>query len=198
MVILFEKEIEFKNLLTESEYTNIMHDHFPEDTALHLTNYYIDNENMELIQNLLMLRIRVQDDKQIMTVKIPNKRHVVFEYSGEVDIDVTPGIIIDENIIPENIRKQLIKRNIQINNLSVQGALITKRFEKKFQSGLLVLDKCNYLGETDYELEFEAPDVSTGQAEFSQILNNYGIVRRDEIVKSARFYNALKRSKGAN
>lgn len=195
---MFEKEIEFKNLLTESEYANIMNDHFPEDTALHLTNYYIDNEDLELIQNLLMLRIRVQNGKQIMTVKIPNKRHIVFEYSGEVDIDVTPGIIIDENIIPENIREQLIQRNIQINNLSIQGSLITERFEKKFHSGLFVLDKSTYLGQTDYELEFEAPDVSTGQAEFSQILNNYGIVRRDEIVKSARFYDALKRSKGAN
>jgi len=59
-----------------------------------------------------------------------------------------------------------------------------------------VLDKSTYLGETDYELEFEAPDVSTGQAEFTHILNKYGIVRREEIVKSARFYNALKQQKG--
>lgn len=196
--MVFEKEIEFKNLLTESEYANIQNDHFLEDTAMHLTNYYIDNDNLELIQNFLMLRIRVQNDKQIMTVKIPDKRHVVYEYSGEVDIDVTPGIIIDENIIPANIREQLMKRSIQINNLSIQGALITERFEKKSHSGLLVLDKSTYLGQTDYELEFEAPDVSTGQAEFSQILNNYGIVRREEIVKSSRFYNALKRSRGVS
>lgn len=196
--MMFEKEIEFKNLLTESEYGKIQNDHFSGEKPMHLTNYYIDNNELQLIQNLLMLRIRVQDEKQLMTVKIPDERHVVYEYSGLTNIDLSKGIIINENNIPENIREQLTKRNITTNNLSIQGSLITERFEKPSHSGLLVLDKSIYLGMIDYELEFEAPDVGTGKAEFTQILNNYGIVRREEIVKSARFYNTLKQKKGVN
>lgn len=195
---MFEKEIEFKNLLTESEYSKIRNDHFSDGQPLHLTNYYIDNNELQLINNLLMLRIRVEDGKQLMTVKIPDERHVVYEYSGVTDIDLTEGAAIDENSIPENIREQLKKRSIRMDSLAIQGTLVTERFEKPLNLGLLVLDKSTYLGTTDYELEFEAPDISTGQAEFTQILNNYGIVRRDEIVKSARFYNALKHKKGVN
>ena len=196
--MMFEKEIEFKNLLTQSEYCKIQNDHFPGEKPMYLTNYYIDNEELELISNLLMLRIRVQDGKQLMTVKIPDERHVVCEYSGVTDINLAEGVLIDENSIPENIRGQLIQRGIPVNNLSIQGALITERLEKPSHSGLLVLDRSTYLGTTDYELEFEAPDVGTGKAEFTQILNKYGIVRREEIVKSARFYNILKQQKGVN
>lgn len=193
---MFEKEIEFKNMLTESEHSKIKNDHFPEKKPLQLVNYYIDNSNLDLINNLLMLRIRVQDQKQLMTIKIPDQRHVVYEYSGETDINLAEGVKINERSIPENIREQLIKRNIPVTDFAIQGALTTERFEKESHNGLLVLDKSTYLGETDYELEFEAPDVSTGQAEFTHILNKYGIVRREEIVKSARFYNALKQQKG--
>lgn len=195
---MFEKEIEFKNLLTESEYDKIRNDHFSGEQPLHLTNYYIDNNELQLINNLLMLRIRVEDGTQLMTVKIPDERHVVYEYSGITDIELTEGAAIDESSIPENIKEQLEKRNIKMESLAVQGSLITERFEKPLNLGLLVLDKSTYLGTTDFELEFEAPDVSTGQAEFTQILKNYGIVRRDEIVKSARFYNALKQQKEVN
>lgn len=196
--MMFEKEIEFKNLLTESEYDKIRNDHFSGEQPLHLTNYYIDNNELQLINNLLMLRIRVEDGTQLMTVKIPDERHVVYEYSGITDIELTEGAAIDESSIPENIKEQLEKRNIKMESLAVQGSLITERFEKPLNLGLLVLDKSTYLGTTDFELEFEAPDVSTGQAEFTQILKNYGIVRRDEIVKSARFYNALKQQKEVN
>ena len=195
---MFEKEIEFKNLLTESEYDKIRNDHFSGEQPLHLTNYYIDNNELQLINNLLMLRIRVEDGTQLMTVKIPDERHVVYEYSGITDIELTEGAAIDESSIPENIKEQLEKRNIKMESLAVQGSLITERFEKALNLGLLVLDRSTYLGTTDFELEFEAPDVSTGQAEFTQILKNYGIVRRDEIVKSARFYNALKQQKEVN
>lgn len=196
--MMFEKEIEFKNLLTESEYDKIRNDHFSGEQPLHLTNYYIDNNELQLINNLLMLRIRVEDGTQLMTVKIPDERHVVYEYSGITDIELTEGAAIDESSIPENIKEQLEKRNIKMESLAVQGSLITERFEKALNLGLLVLDRSTYLGTTDFELEFEAPDISTGQAEFTQILKNYGIVRRDEIVKSARFYNALKQQKEVN
>ncbi|CDZ99200.1 CYTH domain protein [Jeotgalicoccus saudimassiliensis] len=195
---MFEKEIEFKNLLTENEYGKIQNDHFPRVKPMHLTNYYIDNDELQLIGNLLMLRIRVEDSRQLMTVKIPDEQHVVYEYSGVTDISLTEGVRIDEESIPENIREQLTKRGIPVNNLAIQGSLITERLEKPSHSGLLVLDKSSYLGTADYELEFEAPDVGTGKSEFAQILNKYGIVRREEIVKSARFYNLLKQQKGVN
>lgn len=195
---MFEKEIEFKNLLTENEYGKIQNDHFPGVKPMHLTNYYIDNDELQLIGNLLMLRIRVEDSRQLMTVKIPDEQHVVYEYSGVTDISLTEGVRIDEESIPENIREQLTKRGIPVNNLAIQGSLITERLEKPSHSGLLVLDKSSYLGTADYELEFEAPDVGTGKSEFAQILNKYGIVRREEIVKSARFYNLLKQQKGVN
>src|SRR5699024_7190891 len=194
--MMFEKEIEFKNLLTESEYGKIRNDHFSGGQPLHLTNYYIDNNELQLINNLLMLRIRVEGGKQLMTVKIPDERHVVYEYSGVTDIDLTEGAAIDESSIPENIRGQLKQRNIRMDSLAIQGTLVTERFEKPLNLGLLVLDRSTYLGTTDFELEFEAPDVSTGQAEFTRILHYYGNVGPEQSGKSAHCYNRRHPQKG--
>ena len=192
---VIEKEIEFKNLLLQEEYNNILKNHFQNDVAKTQTNYYIDNDDLTLINNRLMLRIRTKDGRQMMTLKVPEGQNVVYEYSGEVDVNLNQGSHIDESIIPESIKTKLNELNIEMTNFSIQGSLITERLEKAYRSGLLVLDKSTYLGQTDYELEFEAPDTASGQADINHILSEYGIVRREETVKSARFFQVLTNQK---
>lgn len=192
---MFEKEIEFKNILLEEEYNKIRASHFNNETPLILENYYLDNNKLTLINSRLMLRIRTQDNNQIMTLKVPESAHTVLEYSGHVNLDLLDESPLNQDDIPANIKEKLEALNISLEGLRIQGNLRTERLEKPYRSGLLVLDKADYLGQTDYELEFEAPDTASGQADITHILNKYDIVRREESVKSARFYEVLKRQK---
>lgn len=192
---MIEKEIEFKNLLLLDEYNKITKNHFQDEIPTSQTNYYIDNDFLDLVNHRLMLRIRTKNDSQVMTLKVPEKKNVIMEYSGEVDLDLSQDSHIDESLIPETISTKLRELNIDMSNFKIQGSLITERLEKPYRSGLLVLDKSYYLGQTDYELEFEAPDTASGQADINHILTEYGIVRREETVKSARFYQVLKNQK---
>ena len=52
--------------------------------------------------------------------------------------------------------------NILENELKVLGNLTTYRLETEYQNELLVLDKSEYLGKTDYELEFEVHSYDEG------------------------------------
>lgn len=192
---MFEKEIEFKNILLKEEYEKIKASHFQNDTPLKLDNYYIDNDQLTLINSHLMLRIRTENQVQTMTLKVPESAHTVLEYSGHVDLDLTDQSPVEQDDVPSNIKDKLAELNISIDDLKIQGKLSTERLEKPYRSGLLVLDKADYLGNTDYELEFEAPDTASGQADITHILDKYDIVRREESVKSARFYEVLKRQK---
>ena len=123
---VIEKEIEFKNLLLQEEYNNILKNHFQNDVAKTQTNYYIDNDDLTLINHRLMLRIRTKDGRQMMTLKVPEGQNVVYEYSGEVDVNLNQGSHIDESIIPGSIRTKLKELNIEISNFSIQGSLITE------------------------------------------------------------------------
>ena len=192
---MFEKEIEFKNILLKEEYEKIKASHFQNDTPLKLDNYYIDNDQLTLINSHLMLRIRTENQVQTMTLKVPESAHTVLEYSGHVDLDLTDQSPVEQDDVPSNIKDKLAELNISIDDLKIQGKLSTERLEKPYRSGLLVLDKADYLGNTDYELEFEAPDTASGQADITHILDKYDIVRREESVKSSRFYEVLKRQK---
>jgi len=73
------------------------------------------------------------------------------------------------------------------NILKAFGSLRTQRAEVPFENGLLVLDCSDYLGHTDYEVEFEVTDIETGQQSFLTLLETYKIPKRNTPKKIARF-----------
>ena len=69
--------------------------------------------------------------------------------------------------LPNDIRNILEQDfNILENELKVLGNLTTYRLETEYQNELLVLDKSEYLGKTDYELEFEVHSYDEGYSKF--------------------------------
>ena len=72
-------------------------------------------------------------------------------------------------------------------------SLSTFRIFFPHKHGVLAIDKCEYLGETDYELEFQASTRDLGKKDFVETVKELGIIYKKGETKIKRAYNALKR-----
>lgn len=184
-------EIEFKTLLSAEEFNKLLELYFQHSSMISQENIYIDTDDFALRARHMLLRIRRIKDTYMMTLK-KQISHGVLEFDGTID---TPSLNNYIDFIPHNILEQLHSHDISIDDLRIQGQLHTNRLEKTIDDGLLVLDKSEYCGITDYELEFEAHEYNAGKAFFKRFLKNHNITERSDIPKSERFYRTLYKEK---
>lgn len=136
-------ELEKKLLLTKDEYDYLM-EHLGYESPLVLKpiatqiNYYFDTDDFSMNRQNTTCRIRLKDGKYKATMK----RHSTSEdQSTETEMYIYNGL---ESNAFTNM------------GLKLQGELITKRCVIfKDANCEAVLDKNEYLGQTDYELEIE-------------------------------------------
>ncbi|AKG73358.1 CYTH domain-containing protein [Salinicoccus halodurans] len=185
-----ELEIEFKNMLSGREYERLQEKYFSTAQPVVQTNFYIDTPNLEMRQNRLLLRIRDAEGSQVMTLKEPTEKGVM-EYHGDVPSDLNFDRNIRTEELPEIIRGELSRLDIDTSQLKIYGALSTERREVPYKEGLLVLDRNTFLDQEDFELEYEVDNHDKGETRFVRLLEEAGIERRDEVTKSERFYNKL-------
>lgn len=181
-------EIEFKQLLSQSQYQSIYNKYFPEMQPFSQTNYYIDTDQFDLRSHKSALRIRVKDDYYEMTLKVPAEVGLM-EYNFETHVIPELNKELVANDLPLEITEQLNKMNVDVNQLVILGALTTSRLEKEVQGNLLVLDKSDYLNYQDYELEYEVEDYDDGLIQFKMILEAFDIKHETPENKVQRFFN---------
>lgn len=186
-------EIEFKTLLSVKDYKWLMQQYFQTSQMISQENIYIDTDDFALRERRMMLRIRRIEDIYIMTLK-KQITHGVLEFDGTID---SPALNTHIDYIPHNILDQFHAHSIDSGALRIQGQLHTYRLEHTIAAGLLVLDKSEYCGIVDYELEFEAHDYDAGKAFFDEFLSDHNIAKRSDIPKSERFYRTLYKEKEA-
>ena len=185
-----ELEIEFKNLLSGREYGQLEEKYFSGQKPVVQTNFYIDTPDLDMRKNRILLRIRDAEGVQMMTLKEPTEKGVM-EYHGEVsgELDFDRDIRPDE--LPEIIRGELARYDIDTSQLRIYGALSNERSQVTNREGVLVLDRNTFLDEEDFELEYEVDNYDKGETRFLHLLEEAGIERRGEVTKSERFYNKL-------
>ena len=187
-LVATNNEIEFKQLLSQSQYQSIYNKYFPEMQPFSQTNYYIDTEQFDLRSHKSALRIRVKDDYYEMTLKVPAEVGLM-EYNFETHVIPELNKELVANDLPLEITEQLNKMNVDVNPLVILGALTTSRLEKEVQGNLLVLDKSDYLNYQDYELEYEVEDYDDGLIQFKMILEAFDIKHETPENKVQRFFN---------
>ncbi|MBN6093795.1 CYTH domain-containing protein [Staphylococcus saprophyticus] len=180
-------EIEFKQLLTQSQYQSIYKTYFQDVGTFSQTNYYIDTPQFDLKANQSALRIRVKDDYNEMTLKIPAEVGLM-EYNFETRVVPELNKSITTQILPAEIIEQLEKMDFDLNQLVILGALTTERLEKEVNGNLLVLDKSRYLAFEDFELEFEVDDYDEGFKQFKNILEQFNMQHEIPDNKVQRFF----------
>ena len=124
-----------------------------------------------------------------MTLKVPAEVGLT-EYNFNVPLEPEIDKMVYHNQLPVEIRQILVDDfDVQDGTLVILGALTTYRMETPYQNELLVLDKSEYLGTEDYELEFEVHDYEEGLQKFYDLLKSFQMTHEKPLNKVQRFFN---------
>lgn len=187
-----ELEIEFKNLLSKSEYNQLLSEfNAKKNDFFSQENHYFDTADSRLRKLNSGLRIRMLPQTAELTLKTPLGLHLL-ETTDQLTLEEAHAYLAADTIKKNGmVGGKLTEMSIIIEDLHVIGSLKTVRFETAVPEGLIVLDKSTYAGKLDYELEFEAQDHHEGLLFFNQFLEKYAIPRRVGKNKIARMKDAL-------
>lgn len=187
-----ELEIEYKNLLTEDEYKRLRQafDMEQQEPFLQI-NHYFETSDLQLKANQSALRIREKENTWVLTLKEPHPEGLL-ETNELLDPKDADTWLKNGFGPSEEVEVRLKDMGIDVEQLHYLGQLTTNRIEKKVRNGLLVLDKSQYLGVIDYELEFEVQEKRRGYQDFENLLKEYEISKRETPNKIERFYKLLK------
>ncbi len=187
-------EIEYKTLLSLSEFDQLGK-RFSHVAPVRQTNHYFDTPDLKLRANKLSLRIRTFDDAAEMTLKIPQKvgnlEHNIALTSEEANAILATKILPQNCINIQNILELLKGYAIDLSAVRVLGSLTTTRREYETSIGLMALDKNEYSGRLDYELELEVADARSGEKNFNYFLKDNQIEYRYARSKVVRFLESI-------
>lgn len=185
-------EIEFKNLLEEQEYKELV-DYFQLQPADFFSqeNFYFDTPEKTLKQHGAALRIRQFTHTAEATLKTPHETGLL-ETTDSLTLAEARQLLTAKQLsdLP-HIAAKLATLNLTLQDFQLLGSLKTTRAEKKIPQGLLVFDQSFYNQITDYELEFEVADFEQGKTFFFHFLEEHHIPIRKTPNKVARMFLSL-------
>lgn len=192
-----ELEIEFKNLLTPSEFEKLIAHFHVKPEAFHLQhNHYFDTKEQALRHLKSGLRIRQTPTKNEVTLKEPTNGIALTETTDSLTLDEAEAILQGTQDFPEgDVKNRLQSLQIDSKELQKIGTLSTNRAEIKYKGGLLVFDHSQYADQEDYELEYEVQDEVSGRFIFQELLQSLHIPIRPAKKKLARFMQAIQNKK---
>ena len=181
--------VEFKSLITEEEYEKLVN-LFKGNKTDTQTNHYFDTPRFSLKALDVSLRVRERDNYELTL-----KRKKGYSVNMiNVEISKEDFLLMNESSFVNNpeIRNELqsmIGEQKLVNFLS----LSTHRTYFPYKSGVLFIDKSEYLGVTDYEIEFSANSYNLGKRDFIGLINEFEIQYKKADKKIKRAFNAYKR-----
>ena len=183
-----ELEIEFKTLISKKDYQRLIECFNIKNNQFKQINYYFDTPNYDLQKLNKTIRVRQKSDSYILTLKEKIQSGIV----NETHIDIDESFL--DLIIKDGFSTQQYFSYLNYNVIFVTS-LINYRitFKHPFYSGTIFIDQCNYLGYTDYELEYEVSDIFVGEKEWEKILLDLSIQKKKTLSKSQRVFNKIKK-----
>ena len=175
-------EIEFKTFISEDVYNNLIKEFELENNIFSQTNYYFDTEDTLLMQEKTVLRIRQKGSNYKLTKKT----------RAEVGADETHLFISKEqaeNFLQNGFDAKIINLPYYVKNIA---QLTTHRASTPYKNGTLFLDKSEYYGKVDYEIEYEVDEEKEGLKDFKNFLDSHNITFKESIRKSKRAFDNRK------
>jgi len=182
-------EIEFKSLLTKDEYDRLI-EKFSGNRISTQTNHYFDTPRFSLKASEVALRVRERDNFEITLKR--KKRYAMVEHNILISSDEFYRFKEDGTIPSDEIKNEIydiIGQQKLVNFLS----LTTHRMSFPYKKGTLAIDKSEFLGVTDYEIEYEAKSYASGKKEFIEIITELDFVYKKSEQKIKRAYAAYRR-----
>lgn len=180
-------EIEYKTLLTENEYEQLIKKFSLEKaTPFFQRNFYFDTKDFFLKKNNYALRIRQFKKGGEQTLKIPQKKGKL-EVTDPLSATELVSLLEKKTLKPNSSVEQALKKcQLSLNDLLFLGDLTTYRLELNTPLGILALDKSYYQGKVDYELELEVQNTKTTKEDFLQFLNDSHVIYKKAHSKTKR------------
>ena len=183
-------KFQFKTLLTLDEYIRLLK-RFNGYTTDNQTNHYFDTTRFSLKALDASLRVRERDNLELTFKR--KKGYIQQEITLPIDRDFfeklkETGAIPEENEIKLQV-EQLIGNQKLFNYIS----LSTTRIYLTYKSGLVLIDKSEYLNQIDYELSYLVSNYNEGKKEFIQLINELGITYQKAEKKIKRALKAYKK-----
>lgn len=161
-------ENEFKIMLTKAQYEKLLAEY--DFTTVTQVNHYYDTDDLEMSARHVTVRVRELGGKLFLQLKLPTgKDFSRVELSRE--LDGAPGSP------PDSLSGELLKSlaNEDFPDLGRIGALSTTRSVWKFDGGEIDLDRSEYFGKTDHEVEIEFTDEQAARAVLDEITKTLDI-----------------------
>ncbi|MCH4171300.1 MAG: CYTH domain-containing protein [Lactobacillus sp.] len=195
-----ELEVEYKNLLTRSEFTAILKA-YDFQAPFTQENHYFDTPSASLKHLGIGLRIRQFQTRAEQTMKVPtaNDDHHLIEVTDPLALVQSQQLVAHQQIWPDgSVGQRLIDLKIPIDALTIIGLAKTKRYLWPSKYGLLTLDQTSYQDQTeDFECELEltpAAVAENSETFFMDLLDKYAIPTRPVINKVVRAISHFQES----
>ena len=134
------------------------------------------------MQEKTVLRIRQKGSNYKLTKKT----------RAEVGADETHLFISKEqaeNFLQNGFDAKIINLPYYVKNIA---QLTTYRASTPYKNGTLFLDKSEYYGKVDYEIEYEVDEEKEGLKDFKNFLDSHNITFKESIRKSKRAFDNRK------
>lgn len=167
-------ENEFKVMLTEAQYERVLAMFEWDSSAMQVNNYY-DTRDLALSSAHITVRVREKGGRYFLQMKLPNG----VDFSRielEKELDNIPEEISSE------VLNELAGRYISdLPDVRRLGELSTLRNVKRIYGAEIDLDKSEYFGKVDHELEVEFTDESAARDIMEKICGAAEISRNGDV-----------------
>ena len=181
-------ENEFKMKPTSEQYEKLLSQYKWDKTVVQ-TNHYYDTDDLRLSDAHITCRVREIDGSYFLQMKFPAAR----EYS-RVELE-KPLSALPETISADDLLKS--DGHDALPDVKRLGALTTTRSIKRFNGAEIDLDKSEYFGITDFELEIEFTDETAARSLLAEITEKLSLQPNSEVCtgKIRRFLEEYARQK---
>ncbi len=178
-------ENEFKIMLTPEQYAEL-HSLYSWDREAEQVNWYYDSADGELSRRHITCRVRVIGEEFYLQLKLPAHENT----NGAVS-----RVELEQRLseVPHSISGAELERMSGAESLpdvTLLGSLTTFRSVWHFEGGEIDLDRSEYFGRTDHELEIEYTDVSAAERVLSQIQQHVELNRGTPVMGKIRRFLA--------
>lgn len=187
-------EIEAKSLVSHDDYRKLvkLFESYPRFTQ---TNHYIDSDDRALSRAGIALRIREKDGACELTLKTPLSEGLL-EKHANISLAQFEEYK-SKGIFPKgDIARFLTMLDFDVEKLKILASLTTDRIDVEYEGGLLSIDRNEYCGTTDYEIEFEYNNLEGAKAILSRLFQENQIVASfSNTSKTRRAMQALEKAR---
>jgi uncharacterized protein YjbK len=178
-------EIEFKTQITADKYDALLHHFHLENNVFKQTNYYFDTDDYILNEKRIVLRIRQKSDTHFkVTLKSQSDQ-------GAFESHVLLNKAQAEDMIQNGFQTKDFFDDIDY-YVTFRVNLINYRVSTPYDNGVLFLDRCEYCGVEDYEVEYEVSHYHEGEIAFKRFLDKFDIKQMPTKRKSERAFTCRR------